>query len=70
MLWMAVFGSRIPVRPSPDLDLFIPPLPSANPSSLFLFYLEDTEVLLVLIPSPVNRIALLLDLPVRPPTMC
>ena len=57
-------GSRFPVRSSPDLDLFIP-LPSADPSSLFLFCPEDIDVLLVLIPRPVNRAVLLLNLPVR-----
>jgi hypothetical protein len=57
--------SRFSVRPSPDLDLFITPSPSANPSSLFLFWPEDIDVLLVLIPSPVNRAALFLDPPVR-----
>jgi hypothetical protein len=43
-------------RLSFDFDLFIPPRPSTNPSSLFLFYPEDEIIpLLVLIPRPVNN---------------
>jgi len=51
---------------SSDLNLFIPSRPPTNPSSFFLFCPdEENDVLLVLIPRPVERLTLLLVLSLR-----